>query len=141
MMASESQQNDTPVICPSSPQNNDSFQYDTECWIYLLYQLPKIISFFGSSDFNFHFLALFLKSPHHLVQKFRIMATKYSQLPFTRLIYFLYEAAPTPDIFIITLFDWVKSKGLLSPWIDHLIQDKSYNKLFTKHIDIYLRQS
>ena len=68
------------------------------------------------------------------------MATKYSQLPFTRLIYFLYEAAPTPDIFVMTLFDRVKSKGLLSPWIDHLIQDKSYNKLFTKYIDIYLRQ-
>ena len=139
-MASGSQPQETPLIRPSSPQNNDSFQYDTESWIYHLYQLPKIISFFGSSDFNFHSLALFLKSPPQTIYKFQIMANKYSQLPFTRLIYFLYEATPTPDTFVITLFEWVKSKGLLSPWIDHLIQDTSYNKLFTKHIDIYLCQ-
>ena len=101
----------------------------------------KSYLFFGSSDFNFHSLALFLKSPPQIIYKFRIMANKYSQLPFTRLIYFLYEAAPNPDAFVITIFEWVKSKGLLSPWIDPLIQDKSYNKLFTKYIDIYLRQS
>ena len=90
---------------------------------------------------TFTLLLLFLKSPPQIIYKFQIMANKYSQLPFTRLIYFLYEAAPNPDAFVITIFEWVKSKGLLSPWIDHLIQDKSYNKLFTKYIDIYLRQS
>ena len=85
-MASGSQPNDTPLIHPSSPQNNDTFQKDTEGWFYLLYQLPKIISFFGSSGFNFHSLALFLKSPPQIIYKFQIMANKYSQLPFTRLI-------------------------------------------------------
>ena len=140
-MASGSQPNEIPLLRPISPQNNDNFQQDSEGWLYLLYQLPKIISFFGSSDFNFHSLALFLKSPPQIIYKFLIMANKYSQLPFTRLIYFLYEAAPNPDAFVVTIFEWVKSKGLLSPWIDHIIQDKSYNKLFTKYIDIYLRQS
>ena len=74
-MASGSQPNDIPLIRPTSPQNNDNSQQDSEGWLYLLYQLPKIISFFGNSDFNFHSLALFLKSPPQIIYKFQIMAT------------------------------------------------------------------
>lgn len=128
-------------MATDSPQNDNTFQLDTENWNILLYQLPKIISFFGNSEFNFYSLALFLQYPPHIVYKLRILATRYSQPPFTRLIYFLYEAAPNPDVFIITLFDWVRSKGLLTPWIDHLILDKSYTKLFTKHIDVYIHHT
>ena len=87
-MASGSQPNDIPLIHPNSPENNDTFQQDTEGWFYFLYQLPKIISFFGSSDFNFHSLPILLKSPPQIIYKFRIMANKYSQLPFTRLTIF-----------------------------------------------------
>ena len=59
-MASGSQPNDIPLIHPTSPQNNDNFQQDSEGWLYLLYQLPKIISFFGNSDFSFIPLLYFL---------------------------------------------------------------------------------
>ena len=52
MMASGSQPNDIPLLRPTSPQNNDNFQQDSEGWLYLLYQLPKIISFFCLIGFS-----------------------------------------------------------------------------------------
>ena len=52
-------------------------------------------------------------------------------------MYTLYEVAPTIEIFVHTLFEWARSKGTLNQWIDHIIMDKSYPKVFMSHVDLY----
>ena len=90
-------------------------------WNMLLMAIPKIIVYFGDSEFNFHSLTTFLELTPDRIHKSRILAQRYNQTPFTHMLFLLLEASPTPQTFVYTIFEWTKKRGMLRQWIDHVI--------------------
>ena len=66
-------------------------------WNMLLMAIPKIIVYFGDSEFNFHSLTTFLELTPDRIHKSRILEQRYNQTPFTHMLFLLLEASPTPQ--------------------------------------------
>ena len=115
-----------------------SFYIEAQNWNILLNCLPKLIQYFGNTEHTFYSLVNFLECKPDFICKLRVMARRYIQTPFAHLLYVLYETAPTIDIFTLTIFEWTQKRGLLEDWINHIIMDRSYPKIFLQYVDLYI---
>ena len=118
----------------------NNYQELTVQWNVLLISIPKIISYFGDSEFSFHSLTSFLELTPDRIYKSKILANLYNQTPFAHMLFILFEAASSPDTFLYTIFEWTKKRGMLRPWIDHIIFSGSYPPLYMRYVDRFLTQ-
>ena len=59
-----------------------SFYKKTQQWNILLNSIPKLLQYFGDTEYNFYSLILFLECSPDIVHKIRIMSNRYNQSPF-----------------------------------------------------------
>ena len=119
-------------------QTSVAFIKRTQSWTSLLFCLPKIIAYFGNSEFSFQSLCLFMEYRPDFQFKIRLMAQQHGCQPFEELIHLLFESVSYPELFIHTIFEWVKSKGMLNSWVSYIILEKGMPKMFTEYIDLYI---
>ena len=116
----------------------DKFYAEAQNWNILVSCLPRLIQYFGNTDYNFLSLVTFLECKPDIIYKLRLMARRYVQTPFAHLLYVLFEMAPTIDMFTIVIFEWTRMRGYLQDWINHIIMDKCYPKIFIYYVDLYV---
>lgn len=113
------------------------YRYHTSQWNIIFGLIPKITYYFGDTYTNFYSFVVFLGCSPEVTYKIRLTAHKYGQSPFLHLFYLLFETAPTLDHFVHTLFECAKQTNSLQKWIDYIIIDTTFPKIFMSYVDLY----
>ena len=114
------------------------YRHNVYQWNTILGLIPKIAHYFGDTDANFHSFTLYLGCTPEVTYKIRLLAHRYGHSSFLHLLHVMFEIAPTLDHFVHTIFDWAKRTNSLRNWIDNLILDKSFPRIFMFYVDLYV---
>ena len=116
----------------------DQYKNNTFQWNTILGIIPRIVYYFGDSDINFYSLILFLECSPEITYKIRLLAHRYGHSPLYHLLNVLFETAPNIDHFVHTIFEWARCTNFLQQWIDQLILDKTFPRIFMSYVDLYI---
>lgn len=116
-----------------------TFGLNVHIWTAIFGTIPKIVFLFGDTEFNFMSLGQMIGCTPETACKLRLVAQMNHKKPFQHLLYAFYESSPKPEHFIQTIFEWAQVIGKLKEWINFIITDTEFPRIYMTFVDVYTR--